>query len=78
MNVGMKTTWVVEFDSPELTLISKGLTGTLKPGERKAAMELAKQLADMRAQKGGELVEVLNGAAARVNELAAQPAPEAT
>jgi hypothetical protein len=57
-------TWVLELTGPELLLVSKGLTGTLKPntGERRAAHELAVRIAEQRAKKAREMLEIAEGA----------------
>lgn len=64
----MKVSWYLELEGQEFTLVSKGLTGTLKPGEKKAARELAMRLAEQRAQQVDTQLQVANGALEHVRE----------
>jgi hypothetical protein len=61
-NISIKSLWALEVEGQELTLISKALSGALKPGERKAAWELAKKIAEQRAKEARTLAEVAEGA----------------
>jgi hypothetical protein len=73
MNVNMKTSWVLEVDGREMTLLSKALTCTLKPAERKPAHELAVRLAEMRLKESATNAAIAEGAFGVVSAL---PQPE--
>ena len=66
-------TWQLDLSTQELTLVSKGLTGTLKLGERRRAHELALRIAEHRARRLMEFAEVAEGALKVISEL---PMPE--
>lgn len=61
MDIKLVAEWQFTVSGHEATLISKALSGNLKPGERKEAWLLSKQIAEMRAQKGAEHQTLLEG-----------------
>jgi hypothetical protein len=75
MHIVPVITWQLEITGPELVILSKALTGTLKAntGERRQAHELAVKLAEQRAKKVREMHEVAEGTLRVVSEL---PPPE--
>ena len=66
-------TWQLDLTQQELTLVSKGLTGTLKAGDRRRAHELALRIAEHRARRLTEFAEVAEGALKVISEL---PVPD--
>lgn len=62
MQIALKSVWATEFTGQELTLISKALTCTLTPGEKKQAWHLAKKMAEARANEAEQLAEINSGA----------------
>lgn len=73
-------TWILELTGSELVLVSKALTGSLKSnsGERRAAHMLAVKIAEQRAKKVREMLEIADGAVRVIGELEVPPddAPE--